>query len=647
MSISKNQTGSEAFLLLTADKRLWARNLTFRAEITDRNPQGGTAFLTGMSPSNADSVAVSWNGKKKTVAVTDGKFQLDLDGLKIGSNEVTVIAYEGADEVGRTTVDAKLELQPTTATATFADDLDETVTVSGTATPNTDVKVMHGTKTLATIESDADGKWSTPVNAPNMPGTYDLTVAQHVQGENHESTEVSIDYGAGIAIASPADDFVLAPDEEFDVTGSGQYGTEVKITEKGKPGTVLGIAKVAANGTWAARGLQVEDREYTLVASGVSKGYNTTSAEVTINPGKTTEKKPLSVESPADGSTTSSRTPYFMGWGQPGATITVKDTDGTEIGSTTVDQNGWWGKVSTKTLPDGAHTFTVTQTAGSRVETVERKVTIDSIRDLTVESPTDGSTSWWPKPSFIGWGTPGADVVITDESGAELGTAKINSEGWFGVESAKTLANGEHTLTFTQTANGATTSTTVGITIAHKPFQIDAPQDGGSSWWPNPSFIGWATPGAAVEVYDTDDTTLLARTTANDEGWFGVVTDRALTYGEHTLHFRQSYNGATTATSTTYTIAADPLRIEQPTEGYQNWWPKPSFIGWATAGAKVRISDTDGTVITTATANDEGWFGEISPKDLRVGAHALRFQQVINGQDVGDPTTVNITITEN
>lgn len=579
--------------------------------------------------------------------MVDGNFQVDLDGLKIGSNEITVVAYEGSEEVGRTTVDAKLELAKTTATATFADDLEETVTVSGTATPKTDVKVMHGEKTLATVESDDSGKWSTPVNAPDMGGTYDLTVAQHVQGENHESIDLSIDYGAGIAIADPKDDFVLDPGEKLDVSGSGQYGSEVRITEKGKPDTVLGTAKVAANNTWAAHDIELEDREYTLVASAISKGYNTTSAEVTVNPGKTGETRALSVETPTDGSTTANRTPYFMGWGQKNATITITDGDGTEIGSTTVDENGWWGKVSAKTLPDGEHTFTITQTAGKQVETVARKVTIDSIRNLTIDSPTADSTSWWPKPSLIGWGTPGGTVTITDETGATLGTETINGDGWFGINSSKSLSDGKHTLTFTQTANGATNSVGVPITIAHKPLQIDSPQDGGSSWWPNPSFVGWATPGAEIEVYDTDDTTRVARTTANDEGWFGVVSERPLSYGWHTLHFRQTYNGATTTAKTTYTIAADPLRIEQPTEGYQNWWPKPSFIGWATAGAQVRVSDSDGTLITTATANSEGWFGEISPKALSVGEHALQFQQVINGQNVGDPTVVTITITEN
>ncbi|PYY48283.1 Ig-like domain-containing protein [Curtobacterium sp. MCBD17_023] len=358
--------------------------------------------------------------------------------------------------------------------------------------------------------------------------------------------------------------------------------------------------------------------------------------------------KQFSVETPADNTTTANRSPYFMGWGTADSTVKVTDGQGGPvIGETTVDGNGWWGKVSTAELKDGVHTFVITQTKpGGTTETITRTVTIDSIRDLTIEQPVNGSTAWWPNPSLIGWGTPGATVNVTDEQGNTLGTETINADGWFGANSTKALANGKHTLTFTQTANGATNSVSVDLTIAHKPFRIEAPADGGSSWWPNPSYIGWATPGAAIDVLDTDGSTVLARTTANDEGWFGIVSQQALSLGEHTLHFRQTFNNATTETTTKYTIGADPLRIEAPTEGYTNWWPKPSFIGWATPGAKVRIEDTDGTTITTVTANGEGWFGEISPKDLSVGEHTLKFVQVLNDQDV-DEHTVHITITAN
>ncbi|MDB6428334.1 Ig-like domain-containing protein [Curtobacterium sp. 20TX0008] len=359
--------------------------------------------------------------------------------------------------------------------------------------------------------------------------------------------------------------------------------------------------------------------------------------------------RPFSVQSPEDNSATANRTPYFMGWGTAESTVRIQDgVGGPEIGSTTVDDNGWWGKVSTATLRDGVHTFVITQTKpGGETETITRTVTIDSIRDLTIDSPVDGSTAWYPNPALIGWGTPGGHVTITDENDNVLGSEDINSEGWFGVTSAKALANGQHTLTFTQTANGATNTKTVSITIAHKPFQIDSPQDGGSSWWPNPSYIGWATPGAWVDVFDTDGTTRLAHVQANDDGWFGIVSEKALSYDTHTLHFRQTFNDATTETSVQYTIAADPLRIEAPTDGYTNWWPKPSFIGWATPGAQVRITDTDGSEITTVTANGEGWFGEISPKDLTVGEHTITFTQLLNDRPVGEQQTRTITITEN
>jgi len=381
---------------------------------------------------------------------------------------------------------------------------------------------------------------------------------------------------------------------------------------------------------------------YTLVGATT---HGTTKVEGTspvVVPDAPVTVQPLVVQTPLEGSTTANRTPYFMGWGEPGAEIVITDENGTEYGRTTVDGNGWWGKVAERDVADGQHTFAVTQTVRGSSSTVERHLTVDSIRDLTIESPTDGSEGWYPSPSLIGWGTPGARVQITDEKGRLLGEETINDDGWFGAVSRLPLAGGEHEIMFTQQANGASQSTTVTYTLGLKELRVESPVDDGSSWWPSPSFIGWATPGATVTVRDTDQT-VITEVVANDDGWFGVVSPRELSGGEHTLTFEQAYNGLTASTTTTYTIAPEPLVLEQPTAGYQNWWPYLSISGWATPSSSVVAVDEDGRTIATTTSNDEGWFGVVSDVALDKGEHRITVTQKTPAGD--SSTTVTVTIT--
>jgi hypothetical protein len=468
----------------------------FSAEASQVDVIGGTATVSGWAPTDATSVRVQWtdeagNQRQKTASVADGKYSAYLEGLKIGTTTVELTAREGSEPIATTTVDVKLEVAPVTATATFADDVHTVVQVSGTAQPNAKVMLRYAEDDLVTVKADAEGKWSTPLNAPNEWGNYEISVGQEIRGEDNGRVALDIDYGAGVVVTSPANDFVLEPNEPLEIEGTAPAGTEVNVYDK-DTNDVLASTRAAKNNTWFASIDGLEDREYTLVAAGITKGNNRTHSDLKINPGKSSVANPTaSVEFPDD----VTKKAVVKGTGAEGATIAVKDENGKRLGSTTV-QNGAWS-LEIDPLGAGKHTLTIEQSGIEDTQTVTTEADFGAA--VSLDAPT---TFTGGKMTVTGKSSKGAQVVITT-GGKQVDSFTVtNADGSFSRDLSG-LGSGKIELQAIAKSKGALTTDTKATStapITAEAIQISSHVKNGTFTPGEQLFTGRGTVGATVTL---------------------------------------------------------------------------------------------------------------------------------------------------
>jgi hypothetical protein len=331
-----------------------------------------------------------------------------------------------------------------TASATFADDVRTVVQVAGTARAGATITVRRGDDVLATTTADASGAWTTPVNAPNTPGVQALTVVQSVDG-TETRIPLDVDYGPGVVVTSPPDGSQLTPGEALQVAGTAPSGTEVVVHEQGRR-EVLGTARADAGGGWRVAVDGLENRSTTLVAEGITKGYNRTAAELRVAPAPVQPAAPTKVSGyfPPDNSAWA----HITGEGiTPGALVQIKQGT-TLIASGTATGTTFDLPIDPSRTGYGAQDFTVTQTVDG-IESDSTPVTLDYGQNAaTFTSPTEGAQVPGTPLQFTGTGTPGADIEIhgTDfTQDTAIATATVKPDGtWTATNTTITLPQGPY-----------------------------------------------------------------------------------------------------------------------------------------------------------------------------------------------------------
>lgn len=254
----------------------------------DVDPAAGTATLEGAAPQNATSIEVTWTrrGTEVTRSVTpasDGTWSFGLTGLAVGSNPVHVVARAGSTELAAVDVDVRLTIAALTAAATFPDDATKPVVVAGRGQPGARIEVRDGGRVVASTTVGADGTWSASVPAPDRGGVYRVSVVQRVGGQDTDTVDLDIDYGAAVQITSPADDFHVSPVfAEVQLTGVAEPGSVVQVGERGGAPDAYGRVVAGADGTWSLTTPALADGAHDVVATATSKGANTTTSTVRI-----------------------------------------------------------------------------------------------------------------------------------------------------------------------------------------------------------------------------------------------------------------------------------------------------------------------------------------------------------------------------
>ncbi|UXN09434.1 Ig-like domain-containing protein [Bartonella sp. HY328] len=270
------------------------------------------------------------------------------------------------------------------------------------------VTIKDGDTVLGTTSVGADGSWSFTPPAPGLSdGSHSITVTVTDKAGNESAASpafnITVDTSNVVVSFSHFEDNVgtiqgnvksggISDDRTPVMVGSASANATVTVSYVNAAGTkvVVGTTTADSTGAWSLTpSVDLADGKYSFSAEAVNAAGVKGTVSFTLEIDATAPSAPVINEVLDDvgfiqgpitsGSSTDDTTPTFSGTGEVGSTITIKDKDGTVVGTTTVDSDGKWS-VTTDELAEGTHNLTVTSTdaAGNVSDGAQFDVIVDT-----------------------------------------------------------------------------------------------------------------------------------------------------------------------------------------------------------------------------------------------------------------------------
>ncbi|MBA4720690.1 MAG: BapA prefix-like domain-containing protein, partial [Alcanivorax sp.] len=299
------------------------------------------------------------------------------------------------------------------------------------------------------------------------------------------------------------------------------------------------------------------------------------------------------------------------GRGEPGSTVTVRDSDGNVIGEGQTNAEGDFEVELSEPQVDGEELdVSLTDEAGNESEPGQVTAPDSTAPDAptNVEVSGDGTT-------VTGEGEPGSKVTITDPDGNVIGEGTVDDDGNFTVELTEPQTDGEELeVTLTDGAGNESEPVTA---VAPDGSGPDAPvitqaeddvapgtgplMSGGSTNDTTPTLTGTAEAGSTVTIFQ--DGTEIGTTTA-DAGGNWSFAPAALADGDYSFtatvtDAANNVSDPSPAFDLTVDTAAPQVTVE-PSDG-------SVLAGTAEAGSTVAVdTNGDGTPDYTVEADADG-----------------------------------------
>ncbi|EAM6398095.1 BapA prefix-like domain-containing protein [Salmonella enterica] len=391
---------------------------------------------------------------------------------------------------------------------------DNRPTLSGTAEPGSTISINDNgfpVLTFPPIVADADGKWSFTPSLALADGDHVFTAtATNDRGTSGQSVSFTID----IDTQPPVLEGLAVSDVGDRLTGTTEAGSTVVI--KDSLGNTLGSGTAGDDGTFSIGISPAKINGETLSISVTDKAANSGPVETLNAPDKTAPAAPNGLIVATDGLSVS-------GQAEAGATVTIRDSSNTVLGSAVANGNGQF------IVP-----LNTAQTNGQALIATATDVAKNESAAATVIAP-DSTAPEMPKnvvisedgASISGTAEPGSAITIATPDGTPLGSGKADGEGHFTLPLVPAQTNGEQvTVTATDSANNVSPPTTAqapDITAPPAPTVQTVDDDG-------TRVAGLADPYATVEIHHADGT-LVGSAIANGTGEFVVTLSPAQTDG--------------------------------------------------------------------------------------------------------------------
>lgn len=348
------------------------------------------------------------------------------------------------------------------------------ITLHGTATAGSTVKVYDGSTQIGTATATSAGSWDY-ITKVLTDAKHTLTAtATNSSGQTSAASAavaVTVDTKAPAA-PTIASDTVNAANQVV-LSGAAEANSAIKVFDGT---TQVGTATTNSSGAWSVTTSALSAGSHALTAKATDVAGNVSAASTAVDAvigsgttgstgsgtsgtGTTAPAAPKIASFSNDTGTagdhiTSDKTLTLAGTAVANSTVKVLD-GATQLGTATADANGAW-HYTTAALPDGKHSFTATDT----VSGVTSKAS--TALDVTVDTAAPDAPVLLSDPTTHNRatvsGTAEAGSLIKLYEGATLlGTTTVASDGDWSVTTPN-LKHGSHTFTATATDAAGNTS---------------------------------------------------------------------------------------------------------------------------------------------------------------------------------------------
>ncbi len=539
-------------------------------------------------------------------------------------------------------------IQTPLTTGSVTDDKMPTFNGTGTAGSTINIYDNGGTTPIGTTVVAQDGSWS--ITLPELSETqHSLTIGATDPAGN------SVGPSAPIVITvdntPPPAPQITQPVEitGTTVSGTAEPGSTVIIKDAGNQEIGRGTAD-SSTGAFTVNISPAQTAGGTLTAVAQDPAGNTSDSTSFTASNSGLPQPPvitLLVDdvNPVSGNVTSGQStndtlPEVHGTAAPGAIVNLYLDGNLVPGIIVADGSGNWTYPSLLPLLDGPHTYTATQTVLGETSgfTVNFTVTIDTaapgapaitgvVDDVTpgIGELTNNQTTNDPRPTIHGTGEAGTTVTIFDNNNP-LGTALVGTDGTWTFTPVSNLLDGEHIFTAQATdlagnVGGVSTIFTIDIdaTAPAAPVITGAVDNNDTLQVPvlsgqstndtTPILSGTTEPDSIITI--SDNGTVIGTIQVDGTGIWSY-TPTALGEGSHSFTVTATDAvGNVSTVSNTYTVIVDTTPPAAPT-GLLVTTDGLHVTGTAEAGSIITVTDGNGVVLGTGTADINGVF-DVNP----------------------------------
>ena len=528
--------------------------------------------------------------------------------------------------------------------------------VTGTAEPGSTVTINNNNGLqIGSGVAGTDGSFTITINPPQTNGETITAIATDPAG-NPSLPETAL--APDITAPLPPANLVINPTGD-QVTGMAEPNSTVHILDPG--GAIIGTVTAGSNGEFTATLVPPQTNGEHLVANATDAAGNTSGNSAITAPDTTAPDAPTGVTVAGDGGSVS-------GHAEAGSTVTVKDSNGNQIGTGQADSGGNFTVSITPSKMNG-ETVKVTATDSSNNESqptsaVAPDITAPGtpiITAVTDDQPmyqgplNNGDVTNDSKPKLEGTAEAGSQVKIYD-NGTLLTTVVADINGNWNYTPVSALSEGAHIFTVTSTDAANNTSSAASWKIIVDTIAPTVPvitlvnDDVGSitgsvannGWVTNdntPTISGTGEPGSLVNLYDGIQ--LLTVILVDSSGTWSYTVPGNQVLSDRTHQFTVSATDAagnviTSPTVVSITVDTQPpgapvilaatddvgnAPIDLPTGSRSND-TLPELKGTGTDGSKITLYD-GATPIGSTTVLPGGTWSIQLDQPLSEGTHNL------------------------
>ncbi|GAA3587858.1 hypothetical protein GCM10022198_09310 [Klugiella xanthotipulae] len=487
----------------------------------------------------------------------------------------TVLMVTSTDAAGNVSLPATTTVNNAGVDAPVVNPTDGTE-VTGNGVPGNTITVTLPDSTELTTTVKPDGTWTVPV-APGHTLTdgETVTVVQtNPEGTHSQPVTVVVDQTAPEAID-------LNPTNGTQVTGGTVDPTDTVTWTNGSGTVIPGVTTINPDGT--VRFVPTTPLPHGTVVTATpmdAAGNVGAPASVTVD-----------AQAPAAPTVNPTNGSVVRGTAEANTTVTIRDADGTILGTTPVDAAGTYELAFSPWIPDGTVLLVTSTDAAGNVSQPATTTVNNAPVDAPVVNPTDGT-------EVTGNGVPGNTITVTLPDSTEL-TTTVKPDGTWTVPVAPghTLTDGE-TVTVIATNPEGTDSAPVAVIVDQTPPApaVTKPSNGSTVVIEPIDECDTAT------VVDGNGTPILGELTVNPDGTITFVPEVPLTEDDTVLVIVTDPSGNV---STPTPVEIDTTAPEAPTVNPTNG----SVVrGTAEPNTTVTITDSDGTILGTTLVDANGLY---------------------------------------